>query len=68
MVTVTMSLAMKINLGNYESAEAFVSLSGVDETTTLEDIQFILDGPGKIAYDELKARLGERISAMRRKE
>lgn len=66
--TVTLSLSMKVNLGNYESAEAFLSISGVGMSTTQEEIDAVLDGPARIAYDALKARMGEKVAELRGKK
>jgi hypothetical protein len=60
-------MSMKVNLGNYESAEAFMSIT-VEPDTTAEQIDEVLDGPARIAYDALKARMGEKVAALRRKE
>jgi hypothetical protein len=67
-LTITCSVQMKVNLGNYESADAFLSISGVNEFTTAEEIEALLDGPARIAYDALKPRLAERVRALRAKE
>lgn len=64
-LSAAMSIQMKVNLGNYESADAFLSVSGINEFTTKEEVDALLDGPGRIVYDALKLRLAERISAMR---
>lgn len=61
----TISLSMKINLGNYESAEAFISLSNINEQTTQEEIDRLLDGNMKIGYDSLKLRMAQRINSIR---
>lgn len=64
--TVSISVSMKANLGNYESADAFVSLSGLKEGTTEEEIERLLD-TGKIAWTVMTARLGEKIAELRAK-
>jgi hypothetical protein len=64
-LTATMSVAMKVNLGNYESADAFISVAGINEFTTKEEVEALLDGSGRIAYDVLKARLSERVRELR---
>lgn len=61
----TISISMKVNLGNYESAEAFMSLSGINELTTEDQINSLLDGKMKISYDALKLRMAEKIKSIR---
>ena len=56
---------MKVNLGNYESADAFLSLSGLEAGTTPEEMAALLD-TGKIAWGELTKRLGEKAAEMKR--
>jgi hypothetical protein len=66
-LSATLSIAMKVNLGNYESADAFLSLSGITPETTQEEMEDLLDGPARIAYDALKVRLGARVADLRSK-
>jgi len=66
-LTATLSISMKVNLGNYESADAFLSLSGITPETTQEEMEELLDGPARIAYDVLKVRLGQCVAELRRK-
>ena len=61
----SISISMKVNLGNYESADAFLSLSGITAETTQEEIDELLDGNVKISYDALKLRMRERIGDLR---
>lgn len=64
-LTATVSVQMKVNIGNYESADCFISVSGITDYTTADEVASLLDGPAKIAYDALKVRLGERVAAIR---
>lgn len=64
-LTLTLSATRRVNLGNYESADVFVSVSGVTDDTTPEEIAALLDGPGKATYDLLRARV-ERMAAARK--
>ncbi|MFA5429873.1 MAG: hypothetical protein WC329_01785 [Candidatus Omnitrophota bacterium] len=64
-ISASVSLSMKINLGNYESAEAFLSISGITKETSEEDIQWLLDGKVKITYDALKLKMVEKIKQLR---
>lgn len=59
--TMTLSLARKINTGNYESAEVFVSISGVRAGMTADDLAPLLD-TGKIAWDSLRGALREKVN------
>lgn len=52
-LTVTASISRKVNLGNYESAEVFVSVSGITLETTEADIDEILAGPGAVAWKKI---------------
>ena len=63
----TVSISMKVNLGNYESADAFLSVSGITRNTTNEELAELLDGKMKITYDALKLRMAERIHQLRAK-
>lgn len=59
--TMTLSLARKINTGNYESAEVFVSISGVRAGMTDADLEPLLN-TGKIAYDALRRSLADKVN------
>lgn len=58
--TITVSVARKINLGNYESADYFVSLSGIKAGMTAEEMKPLMD-TGKVAWDTVRSALMEQI-------
>lgn len=62
----TLSVSMKVNLGNYESAEAFISINGINEDTTDGELLTLLDGKMKVTYDLLKVRIKERVFNLRK--
>lgn len=64
---IAVSVEMKVNLGNYESAGASIVVSGLHAGATSEEIEQLLD-TGKVAYDLMKVRLGHKISDLRRRE
>ena len=53
-------MARKINMGNYESAEVFVSLNGVRAGMTAEDLKPLLDTT-KVAWELVRAHLVEQV-------
>ncbi len=63
----TLSISMKVNLGNYESADAFLSIGNVTVDTTDAEITELLDGSMKITYDALKVRMAEKIRQFKEK-
>jgi hypothetical protein len=64
-LTATISMSRKVNLGNYESADAFLSVGGIALETTEEDVIALLDGPVKETFEILKTRLRAQVSRMR---
>ena len=62
--TLSISVDMKVNLGDYNSAGAFVSMSGVTAETTPEEMDRVLE-TGKIAWDKLRADLSAKVQAIR---
>ncbi len=61
---VTVSVEMKVNLGNYESAGVGLILSGIAPGTSEEEIAELLD-TGKIAYDKMREHLKEKVAETR---
>jgi hypothetical protein len=59
--TITVSLARKINLGNYESADAFVSVSNLRVGATPEEVNEILS-VGEMAWPLLEKRIAHEIA------
>ena len=64
-LSATISMSRKVNLGNYESADAFISIGGITHQTTDADVLYLLDGPVKDTFDILKDRLRAQVAAMR---
>lgn len=64
-LTATISATRRVNLGNYESADVFVSVSGITMDTTTEEVVALLDGPAKLAYDQLKVRVAARAATLK---
>ena len=58
--TITVSMARKVNMGNYESADCFVSINGVSAGMTAEDMAPLLD-TAKVAWDQVRAALVEQV-------
>lgn len=58
--SVSVSISRKINLGNYESMDIFLSVNGVDKYTTQEEIDEALQA-GALAYGQLKEHLRVRV-------
>lgn len=46
------SVSMRVNLGNYQSADVFVSLSGVGPETTEADMDALLQGNVAVAFQK----------------
>ena len=62
--TVTVSISRKINLGNYESVDVFLSLSGVYEGMTEEEMLAALK-VGNDAYNLVRQQLLHQVRALR---
>lgn len=63
--TVTVSVAMKVNLGNYEAADADEGVSGLEAGATEEQINELLD-TGRLAWGLLTKRLGDKVADLRK--
>jgi hypothetical protein len=63
--TVSVSVAMKVNLGNYESADAFISVAGLEAGASEAEIEQLLD-TGKLAWSMLTTRLTDKVAEMRK--
>ena len=65
--SISISLSRKINLGNYESADFFVSLNGVTADTLPDEMEELLN-VGKIAYDLIRKDIAGKVAAIRGKQ
>ena len=64
--TITVSMSRKINLGNYESADVFVSISGIKEGMTAMDIEPLLVA-GRFGWEAAREALIEQIRITKEK-
>ena len=62
---IAVSVEMKVNLGNYESAGAAIVLSGLHADSSEDEINDLLD-TGKIAFDLMRARLQAKVGELRK--
>lgn len=63
-VRVGVSISRKVNLGNYESADVWMAVTGIAADTTLEDVEAAL-AAGALGYKALKAALTVKIQEIR---
>lgn len=61
---VSVSVEMKVNLGNYESAGASLHIGNLKADTSPEEIEQLLD-TGKVAYDLMKVRLMAKVNDLK---
>lgn len=64
-LSISLSVSRKVNLGNYESADAFVSISGVTAETTEEEMDALIAGNGALAFAKIASALKEKVKAAR---
>ena len=61
---ISVSIGRKINLGNYESVDIFMSASGIEPGATGEEIEELLV-TGERAFKLLQARIGTKIQELK---
>lgn len=64
--TITVSMSRKINLGNYESADVFVSISGIKAGMETAELEPLLVA-GKFGWDLARDALVEQIRITKEK-
>jgi len=62
--TLAVSVSRKVNLGNYNSAEVFMSVSGIVPGMDEEAIQSLVNTEGNIAYQKLADAVNEKVSEL----
>lgn len=63
-IRICMSVSRKVNLGNYESGDVFLSLSDVPVGATSEQVEAALQ-TSKIVWDVLRAEVNKKAVALR---
>lgn len=63
-IKISMSVSRKVNLGNYESGDVFLSLSDVPVGATQEQVEDALQ-TSKIVWDVLRAEVNKKAIALR---
>lgn len=63
--TISVSITRKINIGNFESIDIFVSLNSLEIGSTDETIQMLLDGVGERMYEAIRQRIVEKTAEIR---
>ena len=64
-LTATVSVSMKINLGNYQSQDIFDSISGLEPTTTPEEVRDFLAGSAQNAYEQVCKQVERKALALK---
>lgn len=65
-LTSSASISMKLNLGNFQTVDLFFAVSGIDASTTREEIDALLEGPTRQAYESVREHLKARGMEIRK--
>jgi hypothetical protein len=65
-LSLSISVEQKLNLGNYNSAGVFVSMSGVTAETTEDEMNRLLAN-GRLAWDKLRADLATKVAEIKQR-
>lgn len=57
-------LSRKVNLGNYQSADVDMIVSGIAPSTTEEEIDALVTGQGALAYTRLASAIKAKVEAI----
>jgi len=63
-IKICMSVSRKVNLGNYESGDVFLSLSDVPVGATQQQVEDALQ-TSKIVWDVLRAEVNQKAAALK---
>lgn len=63
-IKINMSVSRKVNLGNYESGDVFLSLSDVPVGATQAEVEEALQ-TSKIVFDVLRAEVNKKAAVLR---
>lgn len=58
-------LDQKINLGDYQSVDLSLMVTGITEDHTEADIDALIEAKGRIVYEKMAKRMGEMAHAAR---
>ncbi len=64
-MTISLTVNRKVNLGNYESAELYMSVKDVHPGATEEEVRAMVEETGGAVFSVVMESLGKQLKAIR---